>query len=793
KFIRFVADRNVDPDDKELAVSLLKPFEAEIENAAPPTAREMIKAVEADNGEQVAALLERGLDPARVVLRPDPPSSRGQLQDLQRLASDYGAAESVTLGGHEITRGRDFVEKGLQKVFPSLAELVEKRPKHPGRNMLTLALACKAGKVVDAICLWVVRQREAGKPCDLPNRPDGQGCTPLTMAVEAGDLGAVKLLLDLGADINRPNTRPIYGDKTPLMIAIEKQHGAMVSLLLMSGANLLAIGPDGSTALSLAAKTKDAAVLEPLLAALSDRLQQMAQTIKGERRTTGASEKAPRFAAAVKEIDDLMEEAMESGDIALQKLVRPCHEFAHGLQTDDPFEALYLRIKLYKQDPQRAPSELLLASLRQAPDEWGRRLDLTDKHAPNDAPIHSEDLERFYAELSGLARGAADPELSQLANKCIRESFDCCSTRGNLHDGAKLLELMERDESAVPDYRRKHENAALACLYRTLWLFDTLAESTDGNVNGTHLVASLARAEVALLKLLRYPQQYYQLSIYLENRGGFPTMYSSDYLTWACSNFSPDDLTQTISLTSPVTNIDRERNDRVGSSLEGRVAKIGQASSKGSAGNAAGLFLDAFRIATQILHKGIPSPWSTPSLINCFCALTAHGKHHALNQMSEEEFATFSASLADQTSREMAFRDSSAFKAVQDFHQGRVPRPPAADSALFSGIITAIHDIQIKHVDKPELRANAVGAAIAGRIRQFIADARPGESEQVLTKREASAQAFADVLSMALPPEQRMAVLGALSARELLTVRSWFDEENDTTRAIDAIYAERKA
>ena len=154
--------------------------------------------------------------------------------------------------------------------------------------------------------------------------------------------------------------------------------------------------------------------------------------------------------------------------------------------------------------------------------------------------------------------------------------------------------------------------------------------------------------------------------------------------------------------------------------------------------------------------------------------------------MSEAQFATFSADLAIQTSSDTHFRNSLAFKAVQDFQQGGFRAQPS-DSALFSAIINKIHDIQTEHVDKPELRANAVGEAIAGRIRQFIADARPGESEEVLEKREAIAQTFAEVLSLALPPEQRMAVLGALSARELLTVRSWFEEENDTTRAIDQL------
>lgn len=80
-----------------------------------------------------------------------------------------------------------------------------------------------------------------------------------------------------------------------------------------------------------------------------------------------------------------------------------------------------------------------------------------------------------------------------------------------------------------------------------------------------------------------------------------------------------------------------------------------------------------------------------------------------------------------------------------------------------------------------------MGAAIASRIHRFIEEAQRGESEEFLEKREAMARTFADVLSLALPPEQRMAALRSLSAGERLTVRSWFDEENDTTRAIDRL------
>ena len=104
---------------------------------------------------------------------------------------------------------------------------------------------------------------------------------PLTTAARAGDLEAIKRLLDAGADVNAPDSEegwpPLFHavhmrqaaaivlllerganpnlrrDRlVPLEVAAAQPDPAIMEILLTHGADISARGPDGSTALSVA-------------------------------------------------------------------------------------------------------------------------------------------------------------------------------------------------------------------------------------------------------------------------------------------------------------------------------------------------------------------------------------------------------------------------------------------------------------------------------------------------------------------------------------------------------------
>ena len=89
---------------------------------------------------------------------------------------------------------------------------------------------------------------------------------PLFQAVAKGDMGAVRVSLDNGADINAHDD----DEDTPLIAAVNNRNIAMVKLLLERGASIQARNKYEGTALSEAARTMDAGILRIILAANPD-------------------------------------------------------------------------------------------------------------------------------------------------------------------------------------------------------------------------------------------------------------------------------------------------------------------------------------------------------------------------------------------------------------------------------------------------------------------------------------------------------------------------------------------
>ena len=118
------------------------------------------------------------------------------------------------------------------------------------RRMTGVHLAAHFGRVETTMALLKNRH-------DLDSK-DTYGRTPLLLAAEEGHEAVVKLLLEKGAELETKDKN--YG-QTPLLLAAEKGHEAVVKLLLEKGAEIETKDKDyGRTPLSWAAEKGHEAV-----------------------------------------------------------------------------------------------------------------------------------------------------------------------------------------------------------------------------------------------------------------------------------------------------------------------------------------------------------------------------------------------------------------------------------------------------------------------------------------------------------------------------------------------------
>lgn len=98
------------------------------------------------------------------------------------------------------------------------------------------------------------------KKCNL-NLRDKYGRTPVFIAAQNGDLNALSLLINAGADINKRS----YNGKTPLLSAVENNHADCAFKCVKSGANVKLKDYDGNDVLLTAVRGKNAGTVKAIL------------------------------------------------------------------------------------------------------------------------------------------------------------------------------------------------------------------------------------------------------------------------------------------------------------------------------------------------------------------------------------------------------------------------------------------------------------------------------------------------------------------------------------------------
>jgi ankyrin repeat protein len=102
-----------------------------------------------------------------------------------------------------------------------------------------------------------------------PNLCVEDGITPLGRAVFDNSLGVAELLLDHGAEVDRPSAseEAVKGVCSPLHIAASRQHKEMVAFLLRRKADPNALDPEGWSVLCTASRVGEVDMIDQLVAA----------------------------------------------------------------------------------------------------------------------------------------------------------------------------------------------------------------------------------------------------------------------------------------------------------------------------------------------------------------------------------------------------------------------------------------------------------------------------------------------------------------------------------------------
>jgi ankyrin repeat protein/Flp pilus assembly protein TadD len=224
---------------------------SQLESTPEPLLRNQMLLVTAQEGDaaNVASLIKSGADPnykssydSQTPL--SAAASKGSLEVVKLLLSRGAKDDDGTALTNAYEAGNADIEKLLQQAAP---------PTLKARSRL-LSAVLDRGDTARAQSL-------------IESGVDAAGLDAALLSVVEKDaelIEIVRLLLNKGARVNQPGVR-----RTPLMLAIDRDHLETIKLLLAKGADVNAI-VDRDTALAIAVKANNAAVVRLLLAAGAD-------------------------------------------------------------------------------------------------------------------------------------------------------------------------------------------------------------------------------------------------------------------------------------------------------------------------------------------------------------------------------------------------------------------------------------------------------------------------------------------------------------------------------------------
>jgi ankyrin repeat protein/Flp pilus assembly protein TadD len=224
---------------------------SQLESTPEPLLRNQLLMVMAQEGDaaNAAALIKKGADPNyKSSYDSQTPLSaatrKGSLEVVKLLLSSGAKDDDGVALTNAYRAGNADIEKLLQQAAPPT----------PKARARLLSAVLDRGDIARAQSLIASGVDAAGLDAALL----------LVVEKDAELIEIVRLLLNKGARVNQPGVR-----RTPLMLAIDRDHMETIKLLLAKGADVNAI-VDRDTALAIAVKANNAAVVRLLLAGGAD-------------------------------------------------------------------------------------------------------------------------------------------------------------------------------------------------------------------------------------------------------------------------------------------------------------------------------------------------------------------------------------------------------------------------------------------------------------------------------------------------------------------------------------------
>jgi len=136
-------------------------------------------------------------------------------------------------------------------------------------EILPLHTACFSGTAESAAIVKLLLEHEKAVATDV-NQPEKFGTTPLHYAIMGGRLDVCELLINKGADINKPDNLDNSAYCTPLHFAVNNARREIIDLLLTHKVNINVQSKRKYTPLHMAAGKGMADVVQKLLNAGAD-------------------------------------------------------------------------------------------------------------------------------------------------------------------------------------------------------------------------------------------------------------------------------------------------------------------------------------------------------------------------------------------------------------------------------------------------------------------------------------------------------------------------------------------